>query len=123
MRATMLPWSTGSPSFSASRSRRPSAGLATTYRSRTRVLPSSSTVTRRGPCETTATSTGIGRGRRAIQAAPAAIAIPISVAIILVVTDRMSLPRLQHLDEVEAVEPSADDQAAQDPGGDHDDQR
>ena len=61
--STVWPRVTASPGSKSIRNRRPASGAATTYRSLIRVLPSSSTVTRKRPRVTAATSTSTGCGQ------------------------------------------------------------
>src|SRR6266545_5519188 len=125
MRAITSSRLTVSPRRRLIRSSLPDTGAATTKRSRERVFPSASTVTRIGPHRTRATSTLTGEGRNAM--APATPATPsavtsnaIRIHVFLFFT--LSLPRFQNLDQVEAAQPP-DDQQPRKEGRDHDDDR
>ena len=62
---TVWPATTGSPTSASMRLERPAMGAESTKTSRTRVSPSSLTVTTSGPRSARAKSTGTGCGRKA----------------------------------------------------------
>src|SRR5512139_228680 len=85
-----------------------------------RVWPSSSSVTRKGPREARAASTGTASGR-SIQAAAATSAAPTAIQARRRAEAVMtSLPGLQDLDEIEAIDAPADREGRQG-GGARDD--
>src|SRR5262245_22529372 len=111
MTARVFPGGTRSPGRSRIRRNLPASGDETTYRSRRRVFPSSSTHTCRLPTSTRATSTGTGLGRKAYTTAPTRPSTS-KLAMILLIQrfTTLLLPRLQNGDEIEVIQPPPDDQ-------------
>ena len=108
---------TGSPGSSSIRSTRPATGAETTKRSRTRVSPSSSSVTWSGPGATLAISAGTGAGRNAHTSVAITARTTTTVASRRGAKNRATLrgamgglfAALQDLDQVEVIEPPAHD--------------
>ena len=86
---------------------------------RTRVCPSSPTVTRRDPTVAGATSTAIASGRSKRNASQAAAIMPAAYQRCLRCSLMNSLPRLQHGNQVEAVDPSPHTQRREERRADH----
>ena len=105
---TVLPRTTGSPGSSSIRCRRPATGADTTNRSRTRVSPSSSIVTRRGR-ERRAPARllrPLATGRLRRCATTTSTTAPVECASSI----RTLLTNFQDGNEVEPIEPAADDE-------------
>src|SRR5688572_6682352 len=112
-RATIvLPLTTGSPGSSSMRCRRPETGADTTNLSRTRVSPSSSSVTCIGPRSTEATPTSIDSGHIAMTTIARTITVPAMRRLFL--RNRMLFADLEDRHEVQLIELAPDHQARED---------
>src|SRR5574341_1233345 len=99
----------------------PAIGAATTKRSRARVLPSASIVTRNEPETTCAVSTFAGAGRSAMPISATA-PIATSARMIRFRVFVISLPRLQHFDQIKPPQPPTDQQSRKERGANRDDE-